>query len=944
MTIFTRFFKRAAPLTLEQKIANLEGKSNDELLSILNDDSESALKHAAILRLSFCSKLVEIATSTPPHPLEAHARKRIGELLDANQVSLDALAKSVANQEHLITLSGYSSTAGLALIHQFDDETLLLGIAKTAATTSIRQAAADKITSQDALIELQKVAKNKDKNVYKIVKAKLDVFKAERAEQEKHNEAARAICHQAQLLTKRDLDEIFFARKSQIEAAWQPFAGTVPADIEDEFSAAMALSQQKIDAQQQAIAEQKAKLVAEQEAKSDIHATINMVRQHIAQLFAGAIIPVDAHTALTEAQQKHLSAIEKAHANGLNTEKESQLFKDLTQHAQDLAKKIEANGTLQHLLDELKQAQDAGSEQVKKTLQNILTHTKALADKELPEVVSHAKTALKEWSTAAKQKASDLRSATDESFELIRRGNFAINNGQVRRAKAIFSDLEKRLAKLESIPSSLQNKYEEFKNSLAALGDWHQFAVTPKKEALIEQMQQMLDATLHPKDLADKIKSLQEQWRELSRGGQNDDSTLWEKFQELSQKAYEPCKIYFEEQNKILDDNLQNRQQLVEQLQTYLNDYDWDNAKWGDVEKTLRIAREAWQSYWPVPRKPNKPLQEQFDKIADGVYQNLNAEYERNRIKKQAIVDRAEKALSLENSSEAIDLAKNLQAQWQSIGRSKAKADQDLWRQFRQHCDAIFDRRKQESAAEQDEREAAKTKAESILTKLEHILALGGEAFTQARAETEELIQEFKQLSELPRAHYKTINQAFTRTLERLHEKAEREKDQAKWVVWGQVLHTHHLVCELERARLSGQDGKPLAERIETALDTAKKWPSDSVAAFEQRLANTAPAPTSDSTLALKLLCVRSEIANNTDTPEGDKALRMQYQVEQLQQGIGAQNPNSQLTFESVIAQWLQVPAIDAHQYQELEQRLLKTWGVEVVISAQAEELADSID
>ena len=66
----------------------------------------------------------------------------------------------------------------LDVVEQTNDESELLKLASDGATSQLRQAAADKIHSRDILEQLAKAVKAKDKNVFKIVKTKLDVFKA----------------------------------------------------------------------------------------------------------------------------------------------------------------------------------------------------------------------------------------------------------------------------------------------------------------------------------------------------------------------------------------------------------------------------------------------------------------------------------------------------------------------------------------------------------------------------------------------------------------------------------------------------------------------------------------------------------------------------------------------------------------------------------------------
>src|SRR5690606_30026558 len=64
----------------------------------------------------------------------------------------------------------------LDVVAETNDEQALLTLATEGATSPLRQAAAEKIHSREILEQLAKIAKTKDKSVFKIVKSKLDVF------------------------------------------------------------------------------------------------------------------------------------------------------------------------------------------------------------------------------------------------------------------------------------------------------------------------------------------------------------------------------------------------------------------------------------------------------------------------------------------------------------------------------------------------------------------------------------------------------------------------------------------------------------------------------------------------------------------------------------------------------------------------------------------------
>ena len=929
---------------MDQKIENLTAYSIEQLIETINSDEAPAVKHAAIHRLPFDGQLLVMATSSPRSPHEAHARKRIGELLDEKKLTIEELSKKIPDQALLLTLCGYSSNAGIALVMQIDDEALLLELSKTSGTTAMRQAAAEKIHSHKYLLDLQKAAKNKDKSVYTIVKTKLDEHKQIQIQQNKINDEGAALCVQVEQLTKRDIDEYYTTRKLQISDSWQALANAVSKEVQERFTLAMALCQTKIDDHQAEIQKQKDLQEAERSAKKQLLAPIKDLQLFIADVFSSDTLP-DVTAQLESLKKTYASALQSAKDNGLNTHKEERYFNELMDHAYQLTNKLKENGSLATLLVALAEAPAEAGEAIKRTTLSILAHAKALRDVPAPEVVASSKEVVDKWNQEMRGRAQAAKARIDESFGLIRRGLVAVSDGQVRRARAIFNDLEKRMEGMDALPTKLEIKYDEFKAAIHTLGDWHEFAVTPKKEALIESMNGLVQSTLQPKDLADRIKSLQEQWKELSKGGQQDDSTLWEQFQTAAKTAYEPCKIYFAQQSNEREENTKKRQQLNEQLQEYLDGYDWDNANWKDVGKTLRASREAWQSFWPVARKDNKNLQATFDKIADAIYQKIADEFERNRLKKQAIVDGAKQLLENADISEAIESAKKLQGEWQAVGRAKPKVDQELWKEFRAHCDAVFEKRKQESEAEQQARDAEKIAADEILSKLDNILTLNGPDFFAAKSEADELTDAFKSLGEFPKNHYQTLNQKFHQFADKFQKKIVFERKHAQLSAWVDIFSASQKASMLEILTAKNEATDNLMQTLSETISNAQKWPNAVLSNLQSRLDASdsySLESQAENLRKLRLLCVRSEISNDIETPAEDKSIRMEFQVEQLQRGLGSHTAQKDNSLETLVSSWVAVQATAEADYQKLEDRFRSALGLKK--AEKALEVEEAID
>lgn len=939
MSLLSRLFKPKAPETLESQLSHIASLDSHECLTIAQDANQvNALRVAAINKLPFDTALLQLATSKQPSTIETAARKRVGALLEQGELTLDTLAAQVPDQSTLVALCNYAGGVSGAVIERIDQEDILLDIAQNSPTTQLRQAAAERIQGREALEQLQKVAKQRDKSVYKLVKTKLDVFKAEEAEQARHNREAQALCQQLLQLNKREPDDIFYARLQQVDKQWQQLLDRVDESLRQSYAQARNHCQEKIaalEAEQQALAAQSA---AQQQSKQAVHDVQDKLRKLLTQWLASPS-PISEENPLSTLLEQQQAALLAAQNHGIELNREQALAVQLQAAGERLQEQIFTLGSLTTLCAQLAETLDnepaADIEQAEKLIAGIqatLTVTQSVPDITPVEIIEECRTQIKRYRDRQSAQAQQKRKQLHDLTQLVRKGQWAVNNGHVGRSRAILRDIEALYNLIEAVPEPLTPKLEQLKADMEKLGDWHEFAVTPKKQALVKDMQALITTEQPLPERAKQVQKLQDAWRELCKGGQNQDAELWEAFQAAAQEAFAPCKDYFAAQAEEREQNAERRNALLEQLRKYDRAYNWDQADWKEVEKTLKLAREAWVSYWPVPRKAIKSLQAEFDLLLDQFYGRLNEHYEQNKQKKADIVNRAEALLEQTDTQQAIEQAKQLQTQWQSVGHCRRKDDQALWKAFRGHCDQIFAKRQEENAAQQEERKAVQLEAETLLAKLEAILALQGREFFTAKADIDQISADFQNISELPPGQgKKTLLQQYYDTLEKIQKKTELELRHAARQSWLDLLELSDLIRRFELSAIEKQDGTELKQRIDNAISEQQKWPGNTYSSLEKRLesAEQCGAADLDAQLEqLRLLCIRSEISNNLESPAGDKELRMAYQVQQLQQGMGQNASSANETMETIISEWLAVPAISDEHYRPLLNRLSQAWGL----------------
>jgi hypothetical protein len=129
--------------------------------------------------------------------------------------------------------------------------------------------------------------------------------------------------------------------------------------------------------------------------------------------------------------------------------------------------------------------------------------------------------------------------------------------------------IEEKLAGAPHLPANLTGQIQQLDKQLDALRDWKSFSVAPKRAELIQEMELLVDVALDPLALADRIRSLQDEWRTLGKGVGEDIEADWQRFQQAAQRAYQPCKDYFAAQALVHEENLRRRDALLAKLTAF---------------------------------------------------------------------------------------------------------------------------------------------------------------------------------------------------------------------------------------------------------------------------------------------------------------------------------------------------------------------------------------
>ncbi|MDI9245170.1 DUF349 domain-containing protein [Marinobacter sp. CHS3-4] len=754
-------------------------------------------------------------------------------------------------QQQLATLGGNPSQGEL--------ETL----AVKGATADIRLSAAKALTDKDTLQRVQKQSKGSDKGVYQTVRQALQAIREQESEELRREEAITSLIRNARDQARSEDTKLFEPRLDSLLKQWSELEAHASQVQASEFLQAA----HDCKARLEAIKEDKAKQAQAAEQKNQRAETLALLEDTVNELKQASpdVEPsLSSLDALQKTQENRwLEATRDTDVGKQEQKTYESLMLPLRAYISALRRLNQNREAIQLLLGEEETTEQAtqGETPSAKELIDAIDWPSGFPTP--PLVQQLAQKAGQKPRRQPEQADSDEQKGLAEALsQTLTELEKTLEAQQLKESKQLFKTAQQQVKKLDRRHAQpLQPRIQLLGGQLRELTDWQGFATRPKQEALCEQMEYLKDQPMEPEAKAERIKEIQNEWREL---GGSSDRELWNRFKQASDLAFEPCKEYFSAKSGLKQANLETRKAIVEQLRTFLDNADWQAIDWKGAERIHQKAREEWKAAWPIEFRENRPVQKDFDALLKRLEQPLNEERQKNEALKQAIVERAEALVDHEPLTEAMNQAKNLQGEWQQIGITRHREDRKLWQAFRKACDQIFARRDAQKNEQQEQARAADEQANAILERTSQ------EDENQQSAVLKEQLDALKGVENTPLS--KPVQDQVRQEKARLQSLIQAQRARQQLDEWKKQL----------RQRVNG----PLSES-----DLPEHW--------GKLAANLTDADAAE-------LAIRAEILAETSSPEDEQALRMEVQVQRLANGLGG-NGSEQTglaQMESLVAAW----------------------------------------
>ncbi len=207
---------------------------------------------------------------------------------------------------------------------------------------------------------------------------------------------------------------------------------------------------------------------------------------------------------------------------------------------------------------------------------------------------------------------------------------------------------------------------------------------------------------------------------------------IWNEFSEITKQMHDKREELYAIARGRETENLAIKNEIIAQIEALGTEKVEAHSGWQAQIKKLEALREAFFKAGKVPAEVTEDTWAKFKNAVRAFnvhknvfYKDIKHEQHENLTKKLALV---EKAKSLQESADfnaATPIMKKIQDDWKKIGHVPRKFSDSIWKDFKDACNAYFDRMHEARNAESSEEVEAFEKKKAFLEELKDFTLSG---------------------------------------------------------------------------------------------------------------------------------------------------------------------------------------------------------------------------
>jgi ribosomal protein S8 len=494
---------------------------------------------------------------------------------------------------------------------------------------------------------------------------------------------------------------------------------------------------------------------------------------------------------------------------------------------------------------------------------------------------------------------ADTDAARAALAEALEQADRALDSGDVGAAHAAVSAARSRLDRWpgKRAPREASARLGRMSARLKEMRDWQHWSNNKLRERLIERVEEIDPAELHPDAITARLKELRARWKELDQSevmpgdkrrfaapqGQ------WRRFQKACKQVFDAAKPYLERRNELREQSLAELRAFIDDARAVVAD---DDAPAETLIRYQRAARQAIRNLEELPPRHRSRSAADLRGLMDGISAALDRRFEAVEAEKRRLVAEARKLAHETDRRAAIDRAKALQAEWKRAGRGRRKIEDKLWREFREPIDPLFENLDRERA---ERRQAENEHFEALerLCREAESLAERDDAESTAGplAGLEEQFHGHQRVPAQLRNRFAAAIESHRARLRQQRAARDAERSERLWSLGG-------VLQRVGAARMRGEDpgiddvaAPPEGDRLARTL-------FERIRALSEADAERLSADVRAATARARRVVIEMEFLSGLESPESDRQLRMDYQVERLSNRLGQGAPRPDLDSE----------------------------------------------
>jgi exonuclease SbcC len=879
-----------------------------ELPNIIRNDDSEEVRLAALKRINDYELMAQIAKTDSSNEIKNTAVKLLSDWIqkETSEDQIDII-KQLNNPLLNESAARHSKNPEIRrhCIDLISKQGLLAELVINEPNVELRQLIAEKINKPATLKRVAKALKNKDKSLSKSLHERLE----SKGDQNRlRDQKASFLCQQLEQLI-HSLHNNDMQKVTQLQDQWKALSESYDlSSFQQRFEGALQTAKVTLDPEQrnefltqQRIQRVQSKLKELESAMK--HAPSMEWKELQAQI--GKYSGFDLSHAELQDKERYESILDELKALRDEKSKEFALPDRLLKVVDDLEKSLKHKFNQPQQIKTFRNQWDQNFKQAPNS--SALQTLKIRFDNAMTQLAENVEASANKRDEAAKKAVADI----DKVSKLIKDGHLA-------EAKIAINKIaeNKRIAAQHQLIQKNKFAFDSLWNELKELRKWQKWSNDEIRVRMIQDLKSLVGTGTHPDTLLKKMKESNKAWKELEDSEKLEgdkfgvrNMELWAQFREVQKALFEPAQPYFEKRSEIWNKELESVEKDIKDMK----EIDLQETSDRDLARMVRAAAGRLRSLDKIP--PNKRgacasgLRAGIKRLDD----HLSESYDIAARRKEKLIDAANELIELEDLDTAIEQAKALQAEWKEAGIVNQNRERKLWKNFRKANDAIFNRLKQKKNEEKQANNEVFESAKTLIAETRS--QLDNENTSQG---IHSLIEVFKdKFNELDIRSVKLNNQAkelIHSASDTIHQMESQESREAL----KDLANKAELCQKLELGLVDQNEAQDQWSQLPSVQDNKaekliqKRW----------KQATKSKANTSFVDQATQFL-VASEYLTGTATPEADKELRLNYQVEVLAKRMsGEESMSVSQQASDLLTQWYVLPGSEKEFLDKNKKRI----------------------